>query len=304
MAFKLAFSTLRWKNPDLERGLEELKKAGWEGWECRLPLDWLGTPQRLRRICDNVGLPMVVYTASGSPDNRDYENVEQNKRRMEFAAEMGCDCLMYMNGNKPADRAVTQDDLRYAAEGAEQWAEYAEPLGLELSYHIHTNLLVDTIEDWRFYMSLLKKAKLCIDVSHAQLWAMIRRHRCVISAANSTMSTCRITPRPHAATTATICPSGAMWARMPMWISPPCARRWKRSATTAGSPRCPVSRLSNRWKRQNEARPRSSICEASATRSCECRVQDALLCLALCNFSIPLPLVDHIPRSFPAQIAF
>jgi sugar phosphate isomerase/epimerase len=170
MSFKLAFSTLRWKSPDLEPALQELKKAGWQGWECRLPLDWLGTPKRLRRICDNVGLPMVVYTAGGSPDDRDFENVERNKRRMEFAAEMGCDCLMYMNGEKPAGRAVTQDDLRRAAEGAEMWAEYAAPMGLELSYHIHTNLLVDTIEDWRTYMSLLKKAKLCIDVSHAQLW--------------------------------------------------------------------------------------------------------------------------------------
>jgi sugar phosphate isomerase/epimerase len=170
MAFKLAFSTLRWKNPDLEPALEQLKAAGWDGWEARLPLDWLGTPQRVRQLCDRVGLPLAVYTAGGSPDNRERENVELNKRRIEFAAEVGADCLMFMNGGKPEGRAVTQDDLRYAAEGAEEWADYAEPLGLELSYHIHTNLLVDTIADWQFYMRLLKKAKLCIDVSHAQLW--------------------------------------------------------------------------------------------------------------------------------------
>lgn len=170
MSFKLAISTLRWKNPDLEPALAELKAAGWEGWEGRLPIDWMGTPARLRRVCDNVGLPMVVYTAGGSPDQRDYENVERNKRRMEFAAEMGCDCFMFMNGSKPEGRAVTQDDLRYAAEGAEMWAEYAEPMGLELSYHIHTNLLVDSIEDWKSYMAMLNKAKLCIDVSHAELW--------------------------------------------------------------------------------------------------------------------------------------
>jgi len=170
MAFKLGFNTLRWKNPDLEPALTQLKAAGWDGWECRLPLDWLGTPQRIRRLCDNVGLPLAVYTAGGSPDYRDYDNVELNKRRIEFAGEIGADCLMFMNGGKPENRAVTQDDLRYAAEGAEQWAEYAAPYGLELSYHVHTNLLVDTIADWQFYMSLLKKTKLCIDVSHAQLW--------------------------------------------------------------------------------------------------------------------------------------
>ncbi len=170
MSFKLSVSTLRWKNPNLEAALDELKKAGWDGWEGRLPLDWLGTPQRVRRICADAGMPLVVYTAGGSPDNRSYENVEANKRRIEFAAEVGCDCLMFMNGDKPTDRPVTKDDLRAAAEGADMWAEYAAPMGLELSYHIHTNLLVDSIEDWRFYMSQLKTAKLCIDVSHAELW--------------------------------------------------------------------------------------------------------------------------------------
>jgi sugar phosphate isomerase/epimerase len=170
MAFKLGYSTLRWKNPDLEPALEELKKAGWDGWEGRLPLDWLGPPGRLRRVCGNAGMPLAVFTANGSPDQRDWENVERNKRRMEFAAEVGVDCFMFMNGRKPEGRPVTRDDIRAAAEGAEVWAEYAAQFGLELSYHIHTNLLVDSIEDWKYYMSLLDTAKLCIDVSHAQLW--------------------------------------------------------------------------------------------------------------------------------------
>jgi len=75
-----------------------------------------------------------------------------------------------MNGPKPEGRAVTNDDLKAAADGAEAWAEYAAPSGLGLSYHIHTNLLVDSIDDWKTYMSYLDKTKLCIDVSHAQLW--------------------------------------------------------------------------------------------------------------------------------------
>ncbi|HXF63174.1 MAG TPA: sugar phosphate isomerase/epimerase [Caldilineaceae bacterium] len=170
MAFKLSYATLRWREPDLEPALAALKEAGWQGWEGRLPLDWLGTPARVRRVCQNTEMPLVVYTAQGSPDQRDRENVERNKRRMEFAAEVGADCFMFMNGRKPEGRPVTDDDLKAAAEGAEAWAEYAASLGLELSYHIHTNLLVDSVEDWKTYMSYLDKAKLCIDVSHAQLW--------------------------------------------------------------------------------------------------------------------------------------
>ncbi|RLT43081.1 MAG: sugar phosphate isomerase/epimerase [Chloroflexi bacterium] len=170
MSYKLGYCTLRWKNPDLEPGLEGLAAVGWDGWEGRLSLNWMGTPARIKGICANTGMPLAVLTASGTPDSRDPENWESNKRRMEFAAEVGCDCFMYMNGGKPDGRAVTDDDVKAAAEGAAMWAEYAAQLGLEISYHIHTNLLVDSIEHWKLYMANTGKGKLCIDVSHAQLW--------------------------------------------------------------------------------------------------------------------------------------
>ena len=170
MDFKMSYCTLRWRAPELESALEELKKVGWDGWEGRLPLDWLGPPGRLRRICENTGMPLVVFTASGSPDNREWEHVERNKRRMDYAAEMEVDCFMFMSGPKPEGKAVSADDIKASADGAESWAEYAAQYGLEISYHIHTNTLIDSIEDWKHYMGLLDKAKLCIDVSHAQLW--------------------------------------------------------------------------------------------------------------------------------------
>ena len=75
-----------------------------------------------------------------------------------------------MSGRKPEGRDVTEDDVKRSAEAADAWQDYASQYGLELTYHIHTNLLVDTVEDWKTYMANLKKAKLCIDVSHADLW--------------------------------------------------------------------------------------------------------------------------------------
>jgi len=168
-SFQLAYSTLRWQEPDLELALAALKNAGWDSWEGRLPLDWLGSSRRVKKVCENAGMPMSVFTASGSPDNRERTNVERNRRRMEFAAEMEVDCFMFMSGPKPEKTAV-DDEIRRAADGAEEWAEYAETMGLEISYHIHTNTLVDSISQWKLYMNGLSKAKLCIDVSHAQLW--------------------------------------------------------------------------------------------------------------------------------------
>jgi sugar phosphate isomerase/epimerase len=170
MGSKICYAALRWRSPDLPAALAALKKAGWDGWEGRLPLDWMGPPSSLRQVCEDADMPLLVYTAAGSPDQRDWENVERNRRRMEFAAEMGVDCFMFMNGPKPEGRNVTDDDVRAAADGADAWAEYAEGLGLEISFHIHTNLLVDSAEHWKLYMGSLSKAGLCIDVSHAQLW--------------------------------------------------------------------------------------------------------------------------------------
>jgi sugar phosphate isomerase/epimerase len=169
MAFKLGYCALHWKQPDLEKALPELKRSGWDGWECRLPLDWMGSVKRMRQVCDDAGMPMAVMSATGSPDTTDWAHVEVNKRRMEYAAEMGADCFLYMNSWKP-EGAPVDDAIRQAADGADAWATYAESFGLELTYHIHTNLLVDSIDEWKLYMSCLKKAKLCIDVSHAELW--------------------------------------------------------------------------------------------------------------------------------------
>ena len=52
MAFKLGYSSIRMETPDLERVLAQMRAAGWEGWELRNALDWLGTPSRVRRLCE------------------------------------------------------------------------------------------------------------------------------------------------------------------------------------------------------------------------------------------------------------
>ena len=182
MGFKLGYSTLRWQTPELEPLLTQIKEAGWDGWELRQSLDWLGTAKRVKQISDNVGLPVAVVTARGIPIDKDWNQMELNKRRMEFAAEVGADCFMFMGAGKPKDRPVSDADIAALADVSEAWAEYAAQYNLEVCYHIHTNTTIDSIGDWAKYMSLLKKCKLCIDVSHAALWGYdpvqaIRRYK-------------------------------------------------------------------------------------------------------------------------------
>ncbi len=170
MSFKLGFCTLRWQEPDLEPALELLKEAGWDGWEARLNLDWLGTPARIRNLCERTGMPLAILTAQGTPDDDNPRTFEINKRRMEFAAEIGCDCFMYMHALAPKARPANRDEIERAADQADAWAAYAADLDLELSFHIHTNHVVNSREEWAIYMNRISQAKLCLDVSHAHLW--------------------------------------------------------------------------------------------------------------------------------------
>lgn len=185
MGFKFGYSTLRWSEPDFENLLTQLKDAGWDGWEMRQSIDWAGTPRRIRRMCDNVDMPIAAVTARGLPIDKNHEQMELNKRRIDFAAEVGADCFMFMGAGKPKDRPVDNSDLTKLADVSEEWAEYAERYGLDVCYHTHTNTTVDSIEDWAKYMSLLRKCKLCIDVSHSALWGFdpiesIRRYKDVL----------------------------------------------------------------------------------------------------------------------------
>ena len=188
MAFKFGYSTLRWQTPDLEPLLVQLKEAGWDGWEMRQSLEWVGTPGRVRRICENVGLPVVVVTAQGLPIDKDREQMELNKRRIDFAAEVGADCFMFMGAAKPTDHDAGYDHIAALADVSEDWAEYAAQFGLEVCYHIHTNTTVDSIEDWAKYMSLLRQCKLCIDVSHSR--ALGLRSRRVDTPLQGTIDLC------------------------------------------------------------------------------------------------------------------
>ena len=76
---------------------------------------------------------------AGLPIDKNYEQMEINKRRIDFAAEVGADCFMFMGAGKPSERPIDDSDLAKLADVSEEWADYASRYALDVCYHIHTN---------------------------------------------------------------------------------------------------------------------------------------------------------------------
>ena len=125
MKFKLGYSSLQWQKPNLEEALKKIKDTGWDGWEVRQSLDWLGSAKRLRSLSDDAGLEMACVTATGISLDNNPKMLEENKRRIDYTAELEADVFMFMGAGKPKDRVINRDDIARLAELADQFASYA-----------------------------------------------------------------------------------------------------------------------------------------------------------------------------------
>ena len=170
MPFKLGYSSLRWLDLDLEPRLHQIRKAGWDGWEIRQSLDWLGTPSRVRRLCQDAGTPVSAVMGQRITLDNDPLMKEQNKRRIDFAAEIEADNFTIIGAERLQDPAAHQAQIAALADLADEFADYAAQYGLDVCYHVHTRTTVDSRSEWELLMSLMNRCKLCIDVSHAQFW--------------------------------------------------------------------------------------------------------------------------------------
>ena len=170
MGFKLGYSGLRWSTPDLDLILAQLKETGWDGWEIRQSLDWLGSASRVKSVSDRAGVPVAVVCGTGISLDNDHEMLERNKRRIDFAADVEADTYMFMGAGRPYGRTSTTDEIQALADLSDEFADYASQYDLDVCYHIHTSTTVDSRAEWELLMRLMKRAQLCIDVSHSAFW--------------------------------------------------------------------------------------------------------------------------------------
>ena len=168
-SFRLSYSSLTWgATPDMEEMLDAIAGAGWEGVEIiSASLDWLGTPGRVRRLLDERNLPPVALFGTVSIDSDSDMVMEHQRRRMEFAAELGCTIYPFLGGKRVSLRCANDDDFKKLAEQCHTLMEHAAPLGLTVAYHAHPLCTVESEEEQDRLLSFAHDLPLCVDVSVA-----------------------------------------------------------------------------------------------------------------------------------------
>ena len=169
MALRFAYSSLKWPLQDLEKNLALLVEHGWEGWETRESLDWLGTPKRLSKLCSDIGIKIAAVSGPNVPMSREDQAFQINKRRIEYASDLGVPLVM-TKGPGSKDHPTDDVELQRIADLYNELARHGEPLGVTVNFHPHINHFVDSKEEWIRFMPLLDECRLCMDMSHAVRW--------------------------------------------------------------------------------------------------------------------------------------
>lgn len=170
MSIKFAYNTLEWgPTPDVRTMLSEIKEAGWDGWEVRQPLDWLGSAERVNDLVAEIGLPVAAVCGQEWGLAGDRVAIDSNKRRMEFALAVGADVYVIMAPKRPKDRAPTRDEIGSFADFAELLAKYGSDIGIDVGFHFHTGQMVHSEGEVKTVIDLAPNLKVCLDLSHAQL---------------------------------------------------------------------------------------------------------------------------------------
>ena len=169
-SFRLGYSIITWGGtPDLDQALGAIAGAGWEGAEFTgTSLEWLGTPRHLRSVFERYELPLVCMFGGVNLEN-DPVHIEKQRRRIEFAGEMGCEVFCLLGAPRVHQRLPTDDEFKRLAEQAETFIDHAEPYGLKVAYHAHPRCTVESEEEQDELLSYADRLQVCVDVSVAAL---------------------------------------------------------------------------------------------------------------------------------------
>jgi inosose dehydratase len=169
-SFKLGYNTLTWHDsyPDLERVFATIKQAGWEGVELmNIDANWSGPPSRVRRMLERVGLPAIAMLGIVQiDDERRARVLEEQKRMIDFGAELGCEAYVFIGGDRVERRLPTDDEFKLLAEASSDLIAYAEPLGMSVNHHSHPRCTCERESEQDRLLELADaRLRVCLDVA-------------------------------------------------------------------------------------------------------------------------------------------
>ena len=159
------------------RMLDEMALEGIDGVEIFYPFlhQWYGrSPGELRSLLDMHGLEISSYCSNVCYRDEALRKttLEEAKARYRFAAEIGCKNVVTDEayGSLPLGCSLS-DHIKKVAEGTNSLGDFANSLGLTLSWHNHWGSTFETLEPYEMFVGLLDNdcCGLCIDVGQLKL---------------------------------------------------------------------------------------------------------------------------------------
>lgn len=167
-ALRFAYSTINWgTTTDLPQAFAEIQSTGWGAVELfGHALDWLGTPNWLRQQLNGLRVA-TLFGSVGLPSST--EQIETQKRRIEYAAEVGAAVYGLVGGARLRYRTPYEHEYRELADLCEQLADYGAGLGVTVCYHPHVGCTVETSAEIDRLLDGTQRLQLCLDASHIAL---------------------------------------------------------------------------------------------------------------------------------------
>ncbi len=180
-ALRFGYSTINWgTTPDLDAVFDEIRQAGWGAVELFVhPLDWLGTPERLREKLG--GLQVATnFGAVEVPTSKD--QLTKLKNQIDYAALFGAEAIGLVGGSRLRWRPPSNEEYADLASFCEELAIYGADKGVAVAYHPHVACTIETEDEIDRLMDQTRVLTLCLDASHIALVdedpiAHIRKYR-------------------------------------------------------------------------------------------------------------------------------
>ena len=153
---------------NLQRCLEEIRTAGYEGIEVGGGETRLGKPEVFLKQTKALGLEISAY-ASSVTYNRWPTNTKAYRADMRYAAALGVKIMMVCGGfNFYGRRNQYAADYDVFGQNLGTALQYAHQLGLAIAFHPHRGCIVETGDEMALLLKRLPKLKICVDLAHLE----------------------------------------------------------------------------------------------------------------------------------------